>query len=349
MACSPTPVQPADAPAFSDVHFRHSAFDRAKNTGVAFSTLSATLLGCITVVNYPLPTLALVAVAIAVFIGVNGTHKYGAWALWSSLFNTAVCVVPACLIAQALLLHGPPSLRQTVVVFFEIFGITGYCMSVCLHRYFSHAAFRTSRPFQLAIAALGSCCLQGDPIWWASKHRRHHKHCDEPEDPHSWQQTSHWYAWWGWTLSPSEQHTDAEYVSALLAQPELVLFCRFWWVWPVFVNALMYKAFGFYTMVLYTTAPMLMSRFVTLLFNVEYHPVREDCETACGSINLASFFADLVGESCHDDHHAYPRRACRPSAGCPWIDVPYYTLIWPWMKLGLVWEVQDPKQANKRA
>ena len=71
----------------------------------------------------------------------------------------------------------------------------GLTMSLALHRYFSHAAFRTSRWMQFFLGILGSMALQGGVLWWASKHRRHHKHCDEPEDPHSWTQTSFLYAW----------------------------------------------------------------------------------------------------------------------------------------------------------
>ena len=74
----------------------------------------------------------------------------------------------------------------------------GFCMSACLHRYFAHAAFKTSRPFQVVLALMGNFTFQGGALWWASKHLRHHKHCDLPDDPHSAKQTSEYYAWLGW-------------------------------------------------------------------------------------------------------------------------------------------------------
>lgn len=100
---------------------------------------------------------------------------------------------------------------------------------------------------------------------------------------------------------------------------------------------------------------MFMSRVVTLLFNVEFHPPEKTKkinpatgkEEDCVSIDLASFFADLVGESCHEDHHAHPRRACRPSAGFPWFDVPYYTFILPMLKLGLIWDSVGAEKVHK--
>jgi len=184
----------------------------------------------------------------------------------------------------------------------------------------------------------GALCYQGSPIWWASKHRRHHKYCDTPEDPHSWLQTSHWYAWWGWTIHPAEQKTDHEYVGAFSRQPELVIVSRLWPLWPVLFAALVRHYGGFYCMVCYATTPMLMSRFITLLFNTEFHPVHDNpTEGACKGVDLASFFADLMGEACHDHHHKHPRALCRPSAGFPYFDVPYYLVIAPLLRLGLIW------------
>ncbi|CAB9504391.1 Acyl-CoA [Seminavis robusta] len=59
------------------------------------------------------------------------------------------------------------------------------CMSACLHRYAAHAAFKCSVATRAAIMVLGCAANQGGPIWWASQHRCHHKHCDLPRDPHS--------------------------------------------------------------------------------------------------------------------------------------------------------------------
>ena len=58
-------------------------------------------------------------------------------------------------------------------------------MSVCLHRYASHAAFKCGPLTHLGMVILGCLANQGGPIWWASQHRCHHKNCDVPRDPHS--------------------------------------------------------------------------------------------------------------------------------------------------------------------
>ena len=113
-------------------------------------------------------------------------------ALGAAVFLTTY-IVPIVLAKIAVEAHGPPAFWQFLITFFEAFAIVGGCMSVCLHRYFAHQAFKTSRPMQCLVAIGGCHAWQGNPLWWASKHRRHHKHCDGPEDPHSWKQTSYLY------------------------------------------------------------------------------------------------------------------------------------------------------------
>jgi len=74
---------------------------------------------------------------------------------------------------------------SSLAVVFLLLVKEGFCMSVCLHRYAAHAAFKTHWATSLALGWLGCMAGQGGPIWWASKHRCHHKHCETPRDPHS--------------------------------------------------------------------------------------------------------------------------------------------------------------------
>jgi fatty-acid desaturase len=59
------------------------------------------------------------------------------------------------------------------------------CMSLCYHRYAAHAAFKCGPITHVCLMLLGCLANQGGPIWWASQHRLHHKHCDDERDPHS--------------------------------------------------------------------------------------------------------------------------------------------------------------------
>ena len=68
------------------------------------------------------------------------------------------------------------SVAVAVVLYLvRMFAVTGF-----YHRFFSHRAFRTSRPMQFVFALLGATAVQRGPLWWASQHRHHHAHADEP-------------------------------------------------------------------------------------------------------------------------------------------------------------------------
>ena len=65
------------------------------------------------------------------------------------------------------------------------YGIRVLGITVGYHRYFSHRAFRTSRPMQFILALMGATSVQRGPLWWAAHHRHHHKHSDTEQDHHS--------------------------------------------------------------------------------------------------------------------------------------------------------------------
>jgi hypothetical protein len=49
------------------------------------------------------------------------------------------------------------------------------CMSVCMHRYASHKAFKCGPIMNVFLCFLGCLANQGGPLWWSSQHRCHHK------------------------------------------------------------------------------------------------------------------------------------------------------------------------------
>lgn len=78
------------------------------------------------------------------------------------------------------------------------------------HRLFSHRAYRPHRALKIILAAMGSMAFQGPAIWWASIHRRHHQHSDMEGDPHSmylyggegkftWRGALHAHIGWIWS------------------------------------------------------------------------------------------------------------------------------------------------------
>ena len=188
---------------------------------------------------------------------------------------------------------------------------------------------------------------------------RHHKHCDEPKDPHSPTQTSYMYAWLGWLYY--ETHHDWVYLPKRYLTPEILLLNLFNF-WPnVMVTAALVPFVGKEWALFLCWVPGIFGGLATTHFNVDYHPPKPNRQPGeCVGVNKQSgdkgigpiplewlaqrapwMFEPLVGEAFHDDHHDHPRRAHRPG-----IDAPYLLVLRPLAKLGLVWDLQQPLRTD---
>src|SRR6185436_13141941 len=63
--------------------------------------------------------------------------------------------------------------------------VSGLGVSVGLHRYLTHGAFKASRWLRITLAVAGSLALEGSVVQWVADHRRHHAFADREGDPHS--------------------------------------------------------------------------------------------------------------------------------------------------------------------
>ena len=71
------------------------------------------------------------------------------------------------------------------LVLWFIFHVIGSLMlSVGLHRYFSHASFKTTPFWHKVMAYYSVLLLNGSPQGWAAAHNTHHKWSDTSGDPH---------------------------------------------------------------------------------------------------------------------------------------------------------------------
>ena len=104
----------------------------------------------------------------------------------------------------------------------RMFAITAF-----YHRYFSHRAFKASRPVQFVFALLGASAVQRGPLWWAAHHREHHRHADTPHDTHSPREDGFWWSHVGWFLTSKNFRTRVERVPDLARFPELCFLDRF--------------------------------------------------------------------------------------------------------------------------
>ena len=99
----------------------------------------------------------------------------------SARIRTGVLIALTHLLPISVLVSGTTQLDW--ILFATIYPFQAIGVGVCLHRYFGHNAFKTSRWFQFLLAL---CCAStfGDPIRFAGKHRLHHLHTDLEDDTH---------------------------------------------------------------------------------------------------------------------------------------------------------------------
>jgi len=242
----------------------------------------------------------------------------------------------------------PVAIAVAVGLFFiRMFAITGF-----YHRYFSHKAFRTSRPVQFLFALIGACSVQRGPVWWAAHHRHHHVYSDQEPDVHSPVQRGFIWSHMGWFLCRVNFKTRSELVKDWLKFPELAFLDRFDSLVPTLFAISLYclgaflasyhpglgtdgmqmLVWGFFisTVVLYHSTFTVNS--LAHVWGNRRYKTQDDSRN-----NL--FLALLtLGEGWHNNHHHYPGSARQ---GFYWweIDITYYILILM-AKLGLIWDVR---------
>jgi len=112
-----------------------------------------------------------------------------------------------------------------LLYFARMFFVTAF-----YHRYFSHRAFRASRPVQFIFAWLACTAAQRGPMWWAAHHREHHSGSDGPEDAHSPMHVGFWVSHMGWFMQRKNQGFNEGIVKDWMRFPELRWLERNAWV-----------------------------------------------------------------------------------------------------------------------
>jgi len=228
----------------------------------------------------------------------------------------------------------------------RMFAITGF-----YHRYFSHKAFKTSRPMQFLFALVGAASVQRGPLWWAAHHRHHHRHADTAHDIHS-PRHGFWRSHMGWFLTPRGFGTDHDAIKDLVRFRELRLLDRFDILVPVLLALSLLLLGGWLARhfpSLGTSGPQLLvwGFFVSTVVLFHVTVTINSLAHRWGSRRFATrddsrnnwLLALLTfGEGWHNNHHHFPGSARQ---GFVWweIDVTYYVLR-VMSALGLVWDLK---------
>ncbi|QUP56357.1 acyl-CoA desaturase (plasmid) [Ralstonia syzygii] len=239
------------------------------------------------------------------------------------------------------------------------FAVIGYFVRVFAweagsHRYFSHRAFRTTRVFQLFLAVLAAASAQRGPLWWAAHHRVHHRHSDQPGDPHSPVQRGFWYAHLGWVLDQDKLNTDLDAVKDLSRFPELVWVNQYHYLFPYALLVLTWAAgqytaafgrggLGLSAMVWGFFLPTLLSLHATFAVNTLVHArkvgwlQRRRFHTSDTTTNAWLLAIPTMGAGWHNNHHRYMGAA---RAGFYWWELDLAFCVLKVLALfGIVWDL----------
>lgn len=255
--------------------------------------------------------------------------------VWVVQARIAVATAGAFL---APILYSPT--RGLVLLFVISYVLRMWATEAVYHRYFSHRAFRAGRAAQFILAVLGTQNGQRGPLWWASKHRIHHRNADLPADPHSPIASTFAYAFITWLWDPRNSDTNLDTIPDYACFPEirwinqyyalpfygggalLVLAAHWGWLGPDITagGALLW---GFFLPV---TAALLGVALVNSTCHMPGLPGGyRRYATADQSVNRPLLALLTLGGGWHNNHHRY---AVPARAGFAWweIDLAYYVL-----------------------
>eukprot|EP00521_Asterionellopsis_glacialis_P006612 CAMPEP_0195284942 /NCGR_PEP_ID=MMETSP0707-20130614/2954_1 /TAXON_ID=33640 /ORGANISM="Asterionellopsis glacialis, Strain CCMP134" /LENGTH=327 /DNA_ID=CAMNT_0040344351 /DNA_START=76 /DNA_END=1059 /DNA_ORIENTATION=- len=278
------------------------------------------------------------------YAGLTALCIVASWMTCKSMY--CIAVVPANMVSLLLAAY----LKTPLVYLWGMALVVAMtkvniCMSVCLHRYAAHAAFKCGPCTNFAVNILGCLANQGGPIWWASQHRCHHKYCDVPRDPHSalLDGTEAAFGFFEHHQEVLEEFAPKHIESTWIRWMDT-------WSW-IFVSLEFVGAFALFgyegLFVAQTSAWICQS--ITLWFNIANHPPEKDtkCKASDGKAALhemylpfhfldalVPLFSLFIMEGEHQHHHDHAGLAKRST-----YDSAYWGFVKPLEMMGLVWKV----------
>ena len=211
---------------------------------------------------------------------------------------------------------------------FAFYVITFIGISVGFHRLFTHRAFETYPAVRYLLAAFGSMAVEGSVIKWVADHRQHHTFADAEGDPHSPHGNGPgivgalkglWHAHMGWLFSTAGRVNRERYAPDLMADRGLRVIDRA--EGPLLVASLLLP-FGLGYALTGTLRGALLGllwgglvrificHHITFSINSICHYFgRRRFATPDQSTNVAWLSVATLGESWHNNHHAFPTSA----------------------------------------
>lgn len=247
----------------------------------------------------------------------------------------------------------PPTV--TNLIEFALFWFLTLVGVICgSHRFLSHKSFVPVKPLKQLLVILASMSGQGPPVVWAAFHRRHHQLTDKEGDPHT--PTLHnsslrglFHAAFGW-MKRHEYPSPMAYVPDLLRDEDIVVVNRHYYKWilmamllPAIMEfAITKEPLGLLTGFLWGwgVRSFVISSTIGYINSFNHLLGKRAFVTPDNSRNHWWMTLFTLGESFHNNHHAFPGSAY-VGLRVANLDIAYGIIkIWAWM--GLVSEVKVP-------
>jgi stearoyl-CoA desaturase (Delta-9 desaturase) len=211
-----------------------------------------------------------------------------------------------------------------------VVGYVATCLGITVgfHRLLTHRSFQTSAVVRYALAVLGTLAVEGSVIKWVADHRKHHDFTDEPGDPHSPHDAGPGvrgalkglaHAHVGWLFTTVGQADRRRYAADLVqdrgmriidrAEKPLIAASL---AMPFLLGLLVKGTLGgaLLTLVCGGLVRIFFLHHATFSINSICHYFgRRRFATADRSTNVAWLSLATLGESWHNNHHAFPTSA----------------------------------------
>jgi stearoyl-CoA desaturase (delta-9 desaturase) len=282
------------------------------------------------------------------------------------IFAAVVTFAPIAGAVLAVVLHIKQwyrigAIEISLMLLMQFLSLVG--VEVGFHRLFSHGAYNAHRLVRMSLAALGSMAFQGPVIWWAATHRKHHRYSDRPGDPHSphlhgpgvWpalRQFMHSHIGWIWVPESMRPIGWSRYVMDLYRDPDILKINVNYFVWlfagfafPGVLGGLLHWSWkGALLGVLWGgfVRVFVMNHLTYWCINSVTHSRLgyRAYRTADHSSNVPLLAVPTLGQSWHNNHHAFPTSA---TMSHEWwqLDLGIW-VIRALERVGLVWDVRTP-------
>jgi stearoyl-CoA desaturase (delta-9 desaturase) len=277
----------------------------------------------------------------------------------------AVVVPPLGVVAVGGALWGVAFHPGDLAIMGGMYVVCAFGITIGFHRYFTHKSFEARAPVKAVLAILGCMTMQGPLTQWVTDHRKHHALSDQEGDPHSPHAgqdegiggmfKGFVHAHVGWMFSNLGMEQGRHYGKDLYDDRLIRTIDRLYLLWVVATLGIPFGigyalgglSYGVEGLLWGGLVRIFLYQHATFSVTSICHMFgRRDYDVRDESRNNWVVAVLVFGEGWHNNHHAFPASA-RHGLRRFQIDVSWW-VIRGLEKLGLVWNVRLPSQAQQR-